>query len=159
MAVAIPEPDRMEYYEDVTVGSVRELGETTFSREEILEFAERYDPQPFHLDEEAAGESIFGGLIASGWHTAAKCMRVFVEGMADGAWQGARGVDELRWIRPVRPGDTVSVTVEVLEKTPHEDHPTLGHVNSRLTGRNQNGEAVITWIGLGLIRRRTDSTE
>lgn len=144
----------MEYFEDIEPGDVTELGETTVTREEIISFAEQFDPQPFHVDEEAAAESIFGGLIASGWHTAAVCMRLYVEALEDVASQGARGVDELRWVRPVRPGDTISGTVEVLETRPHEDHETLGHVRSRLTGTNQRGETVITWVGLGLVRRR-----
>ena len=143
-----------DYYEDVEVGDTREFGERSVTKEEIVEFAEKYDPQPFHVDEEAASETIFGGLIASGWQTAAICMRLFVDNMADEAWVGARGVDELRWIRPVRPGDTLSVEVEIVEKRPDETNPGLGRVHTRLTAYNQDDEAVISWIGLGMVERR-----
>ncbi|WP_254768901.1 MaoC family dehydratase [Salinilacihabitans rarus] len=143
-----------KYFEEYAVGDVSEFGERTVTREEIVSFAERYDPQPFHVDEEAAAESMFGGLVASGWHTAAVCMRMFVEHMADEAWLGARGVDRLRWIQPVRPGDTLSATAEVVDRRPHEDDPTVGHVDTKLTAYNQDGEAVLSWVGLGIVRRR-----
>lgn len=148
-----------EYYEDVAVGDTRTFGERTVTKEEIVEFAEQYDPQPFHVDEAAAAESMFGGLIASGWHTAAICMRLFVDHMAEETWVGARGVDELRWIRPVRPGDTLSVDVEVVEKRPDESNPAIGRVHTRLTASNQRDEAVISWIGLGMVRRRDAAAE
>lgn len=143
------------YYEDFDVGDTREFGERTVTKGEIVEFAERYDPQPFHVDEEAAAESMFGGLIASGWHTAAICMRMFVDNMADEAWLGARGVDDLRWIRPVRPGDTLSAGAEVVGKRPDEENPHVGYVDSKLTAYNQDDEPVISWVGLGIVKRRT----
>lgn len=143
------------YFEDVEVGESHELGSRTVTREEILEFAEEYDPQPFHVDEGAAEESMYGGLIASGWHTAALSMRLFVDGwMTDRASMGARGVDELRWYRPVRPGDTLSASVEVLGKRPSESAPDRGHVRTKLVGRNGGGERVISWTALGMIERR-----
>lgn len=142
------------YYEDFDVGDTREFGGRTVTRDEIVEFAEQYDPQSIHVDEEAAAESMFGGLIASGWHTAAVCMRMFVDNMADEAWLGARGVDDLRWIRPVRPGDTLSATVEVVGKRPDEENPQVGYVDSKLTASNQDGEPVISWVGLGIVKRR-----
>lgn len=144
------------YYEDIDVGEAYEAGERTLTRDDIVEFAEEYDPQPFHVDEAAAAESPMGGLIASGWQTAAICMRLLVEVMDDEEWAslGARGVDELRWIRPVRPGDTIHVELEVVEKRPSESNPAVGHVDSQLTGYNQDDEAVISWIGLGMIERR-----
>ncbi|WP_254863616.1 MaoC family dehydratase [Halovivax gelatinilyticus] len=143
-----------EYYEDISIGDTREFGERTVTKDEIVEFAEKYDPQPIHVDESAAEATMFGGLIASGWHTAAICMRLFVDHMADETWVGARGVDELRWIRPVRPGDTLSLSVEVVEKRPDESNPEVGRVHTRLTATNQRDEAVISWIGLGMVRRR-----
>ncbi|WP_436901887.1 MaoC family dehydratase [Halovenus halobia] len=141
------------YYEDYEIGDTRAFGERTVSKEEIIEFAEKYDPQPFHTDEEAAKDTMFNGLAASGWHTAAICMRMYVEHMIDDASQGARGVDELRWIKPVRPGDTLTAESEVVDKYPDEDNPYIGYVDSRLTAYNQDDEAVISWIGLGIIER------
>jgi acyl dehydratase len=145
----------MDYYEDLEVGDVTEYGSKTMTKAEIIEFATKYDPQPFHLDEEAAKETFFGGLAASGWHTAAVCMRLLVDGvLRDQASMGAAGVDELRWKRPVYPGDTISVRVEVLEKEPDPNDPTRGRVRSKMTGLNQDGEPVISWEGLGLVARR-----
>jgi len=145
------------YYEDYEVGETQEFGDRTVEKDEIIEFAEKYDPQPMHVDEEAAAESIFGGLIASGWQTAAICMRMFVDNMLDEASLGARGVDELRWIQPLRPGDTLSATVEVVDKYPDEDNPQIGYVDSKLTAYNQDGEAIISWIGLGIIKREASA--
>ena len=145
----------MQYYEDIEIGAVRDLGSTSVTREEVLEFAEKYDPQPFHLDEEAAEESIFGGLIASGWQTAALVMRLLVdEHLNDYASMGARGVDELRWRTPVRPGDTLTADLEFLDKRPSESNPRIGHVESRVSARNDDGEEVVSWVGLAMYERR-----
>ncbi|WP_276257015.1 MaoC family dehydratase [Halomontanus rarus] len=143
-----------EYFEDIDAGDRREFGSRTITRAEILEFAQRYDPQPIHTDEEAAAETMMGGLVASGWHTAAVCMRLLVEHTNDRAFAGARGIDELRWIRPVRPGDRLTVETEVLETYPAENRPELGYVDERLTGYDQDGEAVISWISLAMVYRR-----
>lgn len=133
-------------YEDVTVGDTRSFGEYEVSREEILRFAERYDPQPFHVDEEAAAESLFGGLVASGWHTAAMTMRMLVEGeLNDSGAMGAVGVDELRWPTPVRPGDTLSLETEVLEKEPFREG--VGLVHSRTVTTNGDGGTVMSMVG------------
>jgi acyl dehydratase len=142
-----------KYYEDYEVGDTTEFGERTVTKEEIIEFAEKYDPQQMHVDEEAAAETMFGGLIASGWHTAAVCMRMYVEHMIDTASQGARGVDELRWIRPVRPGDTLTATAEVVDVYPDEESSAIGYVDTKLTAYNQNDEPVLSWIGLEIIER------
>ena len=145
----------MEYYEDVEVGATQEFGEYEVTKEEIFEFAEKYDPQPFHTDEDAAEESAFGELVASGWHTASICMRLLVDGFVDDrASMGARGVDELRWKRPVRPGDTLSIRTEIVDKRVSESDPKRGYVDSRLEGFNQDGEIVVSWISLGMIERR-----
>ena len=150
----------MQYYEDVEIGDTREFGEYTVTKEEIIEFAEQYDPQPFHTDEEAAEESAFGELVASGWHTASICMRLLATGpVQERASMGARGVDELRWHRPVRPGDTLSIRTEVVDKRVSESDPKRGYVDSRLEGINQDGEVVISWIGLGMIERRNPGEE
>jgi acyl dehydratase len=145
----------MQYYEDIEVGETAEFGDYHVTEEEIIEFAEQYDPQPFHTDPEAAAESAFGELVASGWHTAAICMRMLTEGpMQERASMGARGVDELRWRHPVRPGDTLHLRTEVLEKRVSESDPRRGYVNSQLEGIRQDGETVISWIGLGMIEVR-----
>jgi acyl dehydratase len=149
----------MQYYEDIDVGTVQDLGSTSVSREEIKEFAERYDPQPFHLDEAAAEETIFDGLIASGWQTAGLVMRLLVdEHLNDYASMGARGVDDLRWRKPVRPGDTLTAELEFLEKRPSESNPRIGHAESRISARNERDEEVISWIGLGMYERREHAT-
>lgn len=144
------------YFEDIDVGDVYELdARYDVTEDEIKEFAEKYDPQPFHLDEEAAKESIFGSLAASGWHTASMCMRLLVDDFLEPETSmGARGVDELRWKHPVYPGDTLRIEVEILEKRVSESRPEMGHVRMGLTGYNQNDVAVIEWKALGMHRRR-----
>ncbi|MFC6717526.1 MaoC family dehydratase [Natrialbaceae archaeon GCM10025810] len=145
----------MQYYEDVEVGETHEFGEYHVTKAEIVEFAERYDPQPFHVDEEAATESAFGELVASGWHTASMCMRLLVDGpISERAGMGARGVDELRWRRPVKPGDVLRVRTEVLRKRPSESDPKRGYVDTAVEGINQDGEVVISYVALGMIGRR-----
>jgi acyl dehydratase len=143
------------YFEDFEVGKTRQAGSRTVTREEILEFARKFDPQPFHVDEEAARRSPFGGLIASGWHTAALCHGILVEELLgeDSGSMGSPGVDELRWLKPVRPGDTLTVHTEVLEVTPSRSKPG-GLVKLRYGVRNQNGEEVMTMIAYGFFRRR-----
>lgn len=143
------------YYEDIEVGHSRDCGSTTVTREELLSFAEQFDPQPIHTDPEAAAESMYGGLIASGWHTAALSARLLVEGfMNETASLGGRGMDDLRWHTPVRPGDTLSVRVEVLDKQPHERNPGMGHTRVGVTTTNGDDETVLTMVGLGLVERR-----
>jgi acyl dehydratase len=144
------------YFEDIEVGEVYELdGRYEVTEAEIKEFAEKYDPQPFHLDDEAARDSIFGSLAASGWHTASMCMRLLVdEFLEPETSMGARGVDELRWIQPVYPGDTLRIEVTALEKRKSESNSEIGHVRMKLTGYNQHDDAVISWEALGMHRRR-----
>ena len=145
----------MQYYEDIEIGDVREFGEYNVTAEEIVEFAEQYDPQPFHTDADAAEDSAFGELVASGWHTASMCMRMLVDGPIDErASMGARGVDELRWKRPVRPGDTLSVRTEIVDKRISESDPRRGYVDSRVEGYNQDGDIVVSFVALAMIERR-----
>jgi len=147
----------MRYFEDVEVGDAAEFGEYQVTAEEVVAFAERYDPQPFHTDEAAAQGSVFGGLVASGWHTAAMCMRMRVD--AEGKevpLLDSRDVDELRWRRPVRPGDTLRVRTEVVDKRPSESRPDRGYVNTRVEGLNGDDEVAISWIGLGIVERAPD---
>ena len=128
----------MTYFEDLTVGQRESFGTYEVTESEIREFAQRYDPQPMHVDPEMAEESMFGGLVASGWHTTAMCMRLLVENyLVDSAAMGSPGVEELRWHEPVRPGDRLTVETEVLEKRPSESQPDRGLV--RLDIRVQNG--------------------
>jgi acyl dehydratase len=144
------------YYDDIEVGAVQTTGSYTVTREEILEFGQRFDPQPFHVDEEAAERSWFGGLVASGWHTAAICMRLTVDMFLEAGRGslGSPGVDEIRWLKPVRPGDTLTVISEVVDKRPLSSKPDRGLVRTRSTVRNQHGEDVMTMIGLGFFQIR-----
>ena len=145
------------FFEDFHPGDVTGTRSLTVTKEEILSFARQFDPQPFHVAEEAARQSPFGGLIASGWHTAALCMRLIVELLGTGSGSlGSPGVDELRWLKPVRPGDELSVHVEVLEAIPSRSKPDRGLIKLRYTMRNQNGEDVMTMIALGLVLRRPE---
>lgn len=145
----------MRYFEDFKAGDVIELGSRTVTRDEIVAFAREFDPQPFHLDEEAAKRSIYGGLLASGWHTTALFMRIFYDGLVrDFASMGSPGIDEIRWPKPVRPGDTLSGRFTVLESTPSRSKPDRGVVRSLCELRNQHGEVVLTLVGMSLIGRR-----
>jgi len=143
------------YLEDVEAGETRELGTFTLSEEEIVAFAEQYDPQPIHVDPAAAADSIYGGVIASGWHTGASCMRLLVDGfLADAASMGALGAEELRWPNPTRPGDTISVRNEILEVRPSESRDDRGYVRNRTVGENRDGEVVIEWTATNVLARR-----
>ncbi len=145
----------MIYLEDLKPGMVLPLGSVTVDRQELLEFARRYDPQPFHTDEEAARASIYGGLISSGWLTVSLGMRRIVDGfLARAASLGSPGVDEVRWLRPVRPGDTLAYGAEILEVTPSRSKPDRGAVRVRYEAVNQHGEVVLRMTGVQLLGRR-----
>jgi len=145
----------MRYFEDFKPGDVIELGSRTISKESILAFAREFDPQPFHTDEEAAKRSIYGGLLASGWHTGSLLMRILNDGLLkDTASLGSPGVDELRWLKPVRPGDVLSARMTVLESIPSRSKPDRGLIRSLMELRNQHGEIVLTVRGLSLLGRR-----
>ncbi len=144
------------YWEDFPVGRVFDVGSTTVSRDEVLAFAARYDPQPFHLDDDAAAASLFGRLSASGWHTAAMTMRVMCDGyLLDSAGLGSPGIENLNWLKPVHPGDVLSVRMEVLASRASASRPAVGLVRSRWTVTNQGGDAVMTMEGWGIFARRT----
>jgi acyl dehydratase len=146
---------RKLYFEDFHVGQVFDVGPKRVSKEEIVAFAKKFDPQPFHLDETAAQSFMFGGLIASGWHTAAICMRMSVDGMINHAASlGSPGVDELRWLKPVRPDDELRLRMEVLEVTPSRSKPDRGTIRLLWTLTNQKTEPVMTMRGLGMYSRR-----
>jgi acyl dehydratase len=143
------------HLEDLAPGQIHRLGRYTVGRDEIVAFARDWDPQPFHVDEAAAAASIYGGLIASGWHTACVFMRLFVDGLLGrAAALGSPGIDELRWLRPVRPGDTLEGRLEVLEVRPSRSKPDRGIVRLRSVMVNQDQEEVLTFIGNVMFRRR-----
>jgi acyl dehydratase len=144
------------YLEDFAVGQTFGSGRLRIDRERAKAFAAEFDPQPFHLDEEAARQTIFGGLAASGWHTAAVTMRLLVESELNpvGGIVGA-GFDEFRWPRPVRPGDELRIESEVLEVRPSKSRPQQGLIKVRTTTLNQNGEAVQVLVANLVVPRRT----
>ncbi len=143
------------YFETIEPGDVLELGRRTVTEAEILAFAHEFDPQPFHIDAEAAAQSIFGGLIASGWHTCALTMRLMVDGyLSRAASLGSPGVEQIRWLRPVRPGDTITARIVVLEVRASQSKPDRGAVRMRTEVTNQAGEMVMTMESTGLIERR-----
>jgi acyl dehydratase len=144
------------YFEDFEVGRTIEVGKRTVSEEEIVEFATQFDPQPFHVDKDAAAKSIYGGIIASGWHTCSMMMRLMVDGFLKGAASmGSPGVDEVRWIKPVRGGDTLTVTTTALEKRESTSKPDRGVVVTKWEARNQHGEVVATIKGMGMFKRKS----
>jgi acyl dehydratase len=144
------------WWEDFKVGERIEMGSHTFGAEEIIAFARQFDPQPFHTDPEAASESFFGGLIASGWHTCAVGMRLTVESHVNRARSlGSPGLDNIRWLKPVRPGDTLTYTRTVLETRASSSRPGIGLVKQRWEAVNQNAELVLTMEGWGMFGTRS----
>lgn len=144
------------YFEDFEVGQVFEWGELTVTEEEILEFGRRYDPAPIHIDPMAAADSVFGGLIASGWHVAALMQRMQCESYlhrAEGI--ASPGVDEIKWLVPVRPHDRLSIRVEVTETRASRTRPDRGLVRVLATAINQRGETVMSKQGKAFFRRRS----
>jgi acyl dehydratase len=138
-------PVENRYFEDYITGSVHEFGPISVEQDEIISFAERFDPQAFHTDPEAAKDTIYGGLIASGWHTASLMMRLLVENFISRvASLGSPGVDALRWLKPVRPGDDLYVRVTVLETKRSRSKPDRGIVHSFIEAMNQNLEVVMS---------------
>lgn len=156
----------MKYLEDIEIGAKAELGRHTFTADEIKTFAARFDPQPFHMDEEAAARSHFGRLCASGWHTAAACMRAIVDykrrereaERARGEPVAETGVSpgfrDLQWLKPVYAGDTITYASETIETRPLKSRPGWGLAVSRNTGTNQDGELVFSFVGSVFVQRR-----
>lgn len=147
----------MRYWEDIEIGTVTELGKVTMTKDEIIAFATRFDPQPFHIDEDAAKRSHFGGLIASGWHTCSAMMRLMIDAVVSqspAAAMGSPGVDEIRWLKPVFAGDTITGRVTVMDKKASQSRPDMGSVFNRNEIFNQKGELVMTMRGIGLYKRR-----
>ena len=149
----------MIYFEDLEVGAETDFGTYEVTREEVLDFARKYDPQPFHLSDEEAAKTHFGRIAASGWHTAAMTMAVIARHVVahEQAGLGSPGIDELRWKKPVYPGDTLHVRGQILEKTPSRSKPEIGSFRTQTMVTNQTGETVMTFISIVLIRRRPDA--
>ncbi len=143
------------YFEDFHPGQVFDLGECTFTESEIVAFAQQFDPQPFHVDREAAAASHFGGIVASGWHTCSALMRRIVDGLLVRAVShGSPGMDEVRWLKPVRPGDTLRVSMRVGETIPSKSKPDRGVLRCDYQATNQHGEVVVTMKTFGMFGRR-----
>ena len=141
-------------FEDFAAGQVYELGSRTVTEGELVEFARQWDPQPFHTDPEAAKDSVFGGLIASGWQTGAIWMRMYVDTMLGSAARGSPGIEELRWLAPVRPGDTLTGRLTVLDATPSATRPDRGTIRIRGEMVNQDGVTVMAMTSRGHFGRR-----
>ena len=146
----------MIYLEDLEVGRKASFGSYHVTREEVLAFARQYDAQPFHLSDEAAAQTHFGRIAASGWHSCAMTMAMIVEnlGAEPQAGLGSPGVDELRWLKPVYPGDTLRVESEIAEVTPSRSKPDIGSFRTLVTVFNQDDVAVLTFTSIVLMRRR-----
>jgi acyl dehydratase len=148
-------PIDQRYFEDYIVGAVYELGSIGVEEAEIISFAKRFDPQPFHTDHQAAQKSVYGGLIASGWHSASLMMRLVVDHyLSRVASLGSPGVDELRWLKPVRPGDTLYLRVTVTEARRSRSKPDQGIIHSYREMLNQHGEVVMTMKAINLMACR-----
>ncbi|WP_020399597.1 MaoC family dehydratase [Kordiimonas gwangyangensis] len=144
------------FYEDLVIGQKETFGSYKVTREEVIDFASKYDPQPFHLDDEAAKKSVFGALCASGWHTSAMMMRMMVDHMKDKgiAGLGSPGLDGVEWKKPVFPGDILSVEGETTAKRDSASRPNIGLVKSTYTVRNQKGETVMIMRGNAMMAKR-----
>lgn len=148
--------DGLVYFEDLVAGQTASFGRYEVTREEVIRFAAMYDPQPFHLSDEAAAQTHFGRLSASGWHTCAMVMRMLVDNITDRrqAGLGSPGLDELRWLRPVYPGDVLRVETELISKRQSRSRPEMGSFQSRVRVFNQDDVLVMTMASIGLIRVR-----
>jgi len=143
------------HLEDFAPGQEYDLGTVTVTKDDILEFASEFDPQPFHLDEAAGEASLLGGLAASGWHTASLVMRLLATGLLNKtAGRGSPGISKLQWKRPVFPGDTMTARAEILKTKPLRSKPDLGIADIRVTATNQHGQTVILWENPVLFARR-----
>jgi len=146
----------MLYLEDMEIGQKASFGSYRVTRDEVIDFASKYDPQPFHLDDDAAAKTHFGRLSASGWHTAAMTMAMLVENLTSNkqAGLGSPGLDELRWLKPVYPGDTLRVETELTDVRPSRSRPEMGSIHSLVTVFNQDDVPVMTMKSIGLVATR-----
>ena len=151
----------MIYFEDLEIGAETYFGSYEVTRGEVLDFAHKYDPQPFHISDEEAAKTHFGRIAASGWHTAAMTMAVIARHVVkhEQAGLGSPGIDELRWLKPVYPGDTLHVNGRIVEKTPSRSKPEMGSFRTETTVTNQDDVPVMRFTSIVLIRRRpTEAT-
>ncbi len=146
----------MKYFDDLSVGDETEFGHCDVTRDEVIEFARKYDPQPFHLSDEAAAKTHFGRIAASGWHTCAMTMGVIARFVVEDrqAGLGAPGVDELRWLRPVYPGDRLTVRGSIIEKIPSRSKPQIGVIRTLTVVSNQDGVDVMRFTSIVMMQRR-----
>jgi len=146
----------VKYFEDLEIGAIDRFGHYEVTREEVMEFAAKFDPQPFHLSDEEAAKTHFGRIAASGWHTAAMAMRMVVDNFAVSrqVGLGGIGVDELRWLKPVYPGDVLHMETELVEKTPSRSRPEMGSFRSKTTVFNQKDEPVLRYTTIALMATR-----
>ena len=146
----------MIYFEDLVVGEETTFGHYDVTREEVIEFARKYDPQPFHLSDEAAANTHFGRIAASGWHTTAMTMGVIARAVVaqEQAGLGSPGIDELRWLKPVYPGDRITVRGKIVDKTPSRSKPDIGSFRTETVVTNQDGVDVMRFTSIVLMRRR-----
>jgi acyl dehydratase len=148
-------PDDLLHWEDLRDSGRMEMGKHTFTEAEIIAFARQFDPQPFHVDPEAARKSFFGGLIASGWHTCSMAMRLMVDRyVSRSASLGSPGLDNIRWLAPVRAGDTITYYRDTIGARASASKPEIGLLQSRWEAINQRGETVMTMEGWGMFQRR-----
>ncbi|MGI9499854.1 MAG: MaoC family dehydratase [Geminicoccaceae bacterium] len=146
------------HFDDLEAGQIYQLGSQSLSEEDIIAFAKLYDPQPFHIDPKAAADTIYGGVIASGWQTACLFTRLFVDGLLSrSAAMGSPGLDELRWLKPVRPGDRLDARAEVLETRPSRSKPDRGLVKLRCVVADKSGDDVLTFVANVLFQMRETS--
>lgn len=152
-------PAVMIYFEDLEVGAETDFGSYEVTRDEVLEFAHKYDPQPFHLSDEEAAKTHFGRIAASGWHTAAMTMAVIARHVVveEQAGLGSPGIDELRWMKPVYPGDTIHVRGKIVDKTPSRSKPEIGSYRTHTIVTNQDEVPVMSFTSIVLIRRRPEA--
>jgi acyl dehydratase len=151
----------LRYFEDMEIGARADLGTYTFTEDAIVEFARRYDPQPFHIDRAAAAKSVFGGIIASGWHTLAVFMKLAVASRDTGPPEQRRatagispGFEDLQWLKPVRPGMTLRYSTEIIGKVELKSRPEWGLVKTRVEARDADGSLMMRFTGKGFVQRR-----
>ncbi|MDR1969441.1 MAG: MaoC family dehydratase [Burkholderiaceae bacterium] len=151
-----PQKEIRYFWEDLPVGTRIELGSITVERDEVIEFAGKYDPQPFHLDDEAAARSMFGRLAASGWHTCSMAMGMMARNfLLQSSSLGSPGLEKIKWLKPVYPGDTLTLRQRITESRPLNSRPDVGLVRTVWEMFNQHGEQVLMMDGYGMFRRRT----
>jgi acyl dehydratase len=153
----LPVPANQRFFEDIKAGQAYEFGTITVSEKDIIDFARQFDPQDFHLDRAKAANSLFGGIVASGWHTTSVVMRLYVDHyLSHVANLGSPGVEDIRWPNPLRPDDTLRIRVTILEARPSRSKPDRGIVRVHVEAINQTDKLVLSMIGVSLVGRRQE---